>query len=93
MVLALAALAVVPTSGSAAPVASDWTNYLHDSTRTGYTNDSAVTVANAANLYPRAHWPVNLGGQAISSQPAVVNGVVYSGSWDGNLFAYSVNGA
>src|ERR1035437_177159 len=93
MVVALTALALVPTSGSAAPVVSDWTQYLHDNTRSGYTTDGAVTVANAPNLSARPNWPVNLGGQTISTQPLVVNGVVYSGSWDGNEYAISSSGS
>jgi outer membrane protein assembly factor BamB len=92
-VVAVIALAVVPTSGSAAPVVSDWTQYLHDSTRTGYTPDSAVTPANAPSLAPRLNWPVNLGGQTISTQPLVVKGIVYSGSWDGNEYAINTSGS
>ncbi len=40
-----------------------------------------------------SHWPVNLGGQTISTQPVVVNGVIYSGSWDGNEYAINSSGS
>ena len=65
----------------------EWAQYLHDSGRDGFTSDSTINAVNAFNLAHRPGWPVSLGGKAISTQPVVDNGVVYSGSWDGNEYA------
>jgi polyvinyl alcohol dehydrogenase (cytochrome) len=92
LVVALVALAIVPTSASAAVVA-DWPQYLHDSSRSGFTTDNAVTATNAASLAPRPKWPVSLGGQGLSTQPVVVNGLIYMGSWDGNEYALNSSGS
>lgn len=76
-----------------APVVQDWPTYVHDTARSGFTADSVVTPANAGRLHPRLHWPVNLGGEPITTQPLIVNGLVYSGSWDGNEYAFSTAGS
>jgi polyvinyl alcohol dehydrogenase (cytochrome) len=85
--------AAVQARSTATVVAQDWPQYLHDITRAGYTADNAITPANAAGLSARAGWPLNLGGQIISTQPVAVNGVVYSGSWDGNEYAVGPSGS
>lgn len=93
VVSVLAALALLPTPAAAAPVVADWPMYLHDSARSGFTTDSVVTTTNAPSLAPKHGWPLNLGGKALSTQPVVVNGVVYEGSWDGNEYAISSSGS
>jgi outer membrane protein assembly factor BamB len=93
VLVAATGLGIVPTSGSAAPVVANWSQYVHDTGKSGYTTDSGITVTNAPSLAPRRNWPVNLGGKAISTQPLVVNGVVYSGSWDGNEYAINSSGS
>jgi hypothetical protein len=85
-------LAAGPASRQAAAPAQpvsplEWPTYLHAPLRTGYTTDSTISAANAATLSGRSGWPVSLGGTDISTQPVVVNGVVYSGSWDGDEYA------
>src|SRR5437762_9336132 len=58
----------------------DWPMYLAGPGRSGY--NSAETVINkttAPNLV--LHWQYHSGGN-ISTQPVVVNGMIYWGSWD-----------
>jgi len=76
-----------------AAVVQDWPTYVHDTARSGFTADNVVTATNAARLHPRPNWPVNLGGQPITTQPLIVKGIVYSGSWDGNEYAFSTAGS
>ncbi len=68
----------------------DWPMYLAGPGRSGY--NSAETVINrtsAPNLV--LHWQYRSGGN-ISTQPVVVNGVIYWGSWDGYEHATDLNG-
>jgi outer membrane protein assembly factor BamB len=68
----------------------DWPMYLVDPGRSGY--NSAETVINkttAPNLV--LHWQYHSGGN-ISTQPIVVNGMIYWGSWDGYEHATDLNG-
>jgi outer membrane protein assembly factor BamB len=68
----------------------DWPMYLAGPGRSGY--NSAETVINktsAPNL--KLHWQYRSLGN-ISTQPVVVNGVIYWGSWDGYEHATDLNG-
>src|SRR5215831_18774617 len=68
----------------------DWPMYLAGPGRSGY--NSAETVINktsAPNL--KLHWQYHSGGN-ISTQPVVVKGVIYWGSWDGYEHATDLNG-
>jgi polyvinyl alcohol dehydrogenase (cytochrome) len=68
----------------------DWPMYLAGPGRSGY--NSAETVINrtsAPNLI--LHWKYHSGG-SISTQPVVVNGMIYWGSWDGYEHATDLNG-
>ena len=62
---------------------SDWPMYLGNPARTGFNGaESTITPANASSLTKK--WTTT-GKNGISSQPIVVGGQVYWGSWDGTL--------
>ena len=67
--------------------ADDWPVYMHDAARSGgVPNDTGLAGANLSHL--RTIWTYATGG-LIAAQPAVVNGTVYVGSWDG--WEYALN--
>lgn len=59
-----------------------WSMFRHDDRRTGSTTDLGPTTNNL-------RWSFTTGG-IVTSSPAVVNGVVYVGSGDGNIYALDV---
>jgi len=68
--------------------AADWPSYGHDAQRTGVSDDTILSPANASQLTVR--WKFKTGDK-IASSPTVVNGVAYVGSWDG--YEYALNTA
>ncbi len=71
--------------------AADWPTYLHDSGRTSAGDERILSPANAGRLAPL--WLFRANG-AIAASAAVVNNVVYVGSWDGFEYALdAVTGA
>jgi polyvinyl alcohol dehydrogenase (cytochrome) len=83
----VAALAGLPLSGAGAQTSQSWPTYLGNGARTGYdSTETAITPATAPNLTQR--WDDNT-VLSISAEPALVNGVVYVGAWDGNERAVS----
>lgn len=62
--------------------------YMNDNARDGASTETILSTANAGRL--DALWLLKTGG-AIAAQPAIVNGTIYVGSWDG--YEYSVNEA
>jgi len=66
----------------------DWPTYLHDAARSGASNESILSTANAGQLGPL--WTYETGG-AIAAQAAIVGGTIYVGSWDG--YEYALDGA
>ena len=75
----------------AQPVATgpqDWPTYLHDVARSSATSESILSTANVPTLVQQ--WSHATGG-VVAASPAIVNGVVYVGSWDGN--EYALNGS
>src|SRR5262245_41174373 len=69
---------VAATNGAAS---SDWPMYGRDLAGSHYNpNEKQITPATVARLKPK--WIFQTGAD-VSSQPTVVNGVVYFGSWDG----------
>jgi len=80
----LALIATVPLT-----TAGDWPTYLHDSNRTGTSQDeTTLTAGNVARLTQR--WSYSAGGP-IAASPAIVGGTVYVGSWDGYEYALDAN--
>jgi len=69
----------------------DWPTYMGDPGHSGYNaNETIINPTTAPNL--KLHWQGPRDNH-VSSQPIVVNGVVYWGSWDGNEHAMTVNGS
>lgn len=72
----------LPLSGAGAQASGDWPIYLNNGARTGYNSaETLITPATAPSLHQL--WADSAGG-ALSAEPVQVNGVVYSGSWDGD---------
>jgi hypothetical protein len=70
---------------------SDWSMYLHDVARSGFNSaETAINPGSAGSLKPL--WSFNE-GSVIPTQPMVVNGKIYWGSWDGIEHATNVNGS
>ncbi len=64
---------------------ANWSNYGHDISGSHYNPDETViTPATVSRLKPK--WVFETEGD-VSSEPTVVNGVVYFGSWDGKEYA------
>jgi outer membrane protein assembly factor BamB len=78
--------AVAPFTASAASPYQDWPTYLHDAARSATSGEAIITQANAPSL--KKKWATLTGGGVVAP-PAVVNGVVYEGSWDG--YEYALN--
>jgi polyvinyl alcohol dehydrogenase (cytochrome) len=88
--LTLGLTATIASASETAPraPASDWTQYTFNAAGSGdNTAETAITAANVHTLH--AAWVVK-GGKSVSMTPLVVGGVVYWGSWDGNLHATSL---
>jgi outer membrane protein assembly factor BamB len=62
----------------------DWPMYGRNLQHTFSNPDSRVTPNNVARLQPA--WVFST-GDAVTASPAVVDGVVYTGSWDGYFYA------
>lgn len=60
--------------------------YMSDYARDGASSEAILSSSNAGQL--DRLWALQTGG-VIAAQPAIVNGVVYVGSWDG--YEYSIN--
>jgi len=69
-----------PANLSSAPILGDWPMFRHDLSRTGADQVTAV------NPTGELKWSFKTGSQ-VHSSPTVVNGVVYFGSRDYNLYA------
>ncbi len=69
---------------------SDWSTYLHDVARSGFNNTETAINPNSAGSLKQL-WSVNE-GTTISTQPAVANGKIYWGSWDGIEHATNLDG-
>ena len=65
----------------------DWPTYMHDPERSGASGEQIITPASAPQLTKL--WAFKTGGP-IAAQAAIVNGIAYIGSWDGNEYAINV---
>jgi outer membrane protein assembly factor BamB len=85
----LVALSIIGLDVNTAQAAQDgWTTSLHDNSRDGASGSTAISKGQAPSLTKL--WSYSTGGP-IASQPAIVNGVAYVGSWDG--YEYALNAA
>ena len=71
---------------ASAQAGQDWPTFLHDVGRSSSTTEAILTPANVP--YLRLKWSYLTGG-IVAASPAVVGGVVYVGSWDGNQYAFN----
>jgi outer membrane protein assembly factor BamB len=62
----------------------DWPMYGRNLEHTFNNPDSLITPKNVSRLQPAWVFPT---GDAVTASPAVVDGVVYTGSWDGYFYA------
>ena len=90
IILSVALAAAAPNLFQArvaeAAVSDDWPTFLHDAARSSKSVDTGLTTANAGQL--RQVFAAATGGPLVSS-PAIVNGTVYVGSWDGYEYAFN----
>lgn len=96
----MALLLVAPMMLAATPVPSvprvvlpnstteDWPTYLHDVRRSSASGETVLAPSTIAGLTKL--WSFAAGGPIVT-QPIVVGGIVYAGSWDG--YEYAVNGS
>jgi len=85
-------LGVRATSSEQFTSAGDWPTYDYDNARDNFnTAETIITPATAPQL--KQKW-AHTGANGISDEPTVVGGIVYWGSWDGDIHASSAsNGA
>jgi len=73
--IVLFALFVLTCSASA----SDWQMFHHDSSHSGYTPDQGPATNESLWVYEA--------GDSVTSSPAIVNGMIYFGSYDDYVYA------
>ena len=79
-ILCLSMFSIYESKVNAQQSAVDWwPMFHHDLTHSGYSTSPA-------SLTNQTLWTFTT-GDAISASPAVMNNVVYEGSWDGNVYA------
>ncbi|MCI4363012.1 MAG: PQQ-binding-like beta-propeller repeat protein [Thermoplasmata archaeon] len=77
---------VAPPTLSRCP-GTDWTTYLAEATRQANTiNERTISPSSASKLVPL--WNFTAGGPVVAN-PAIVNGLIYEGSWDGYEYAFN----
>jgi len=92
LLIGLMAVGLGSGDGSSANLPGrDWTKYLSEIGGSGFTSETLITPANAAQLRQPAGWPRQLGPSA--TQPLVANNLVYSGSFDGHEYAVPAVGS
>ncbi len=78
----------VAATAKAAATTQDWPTYLHDAARSSSSGDTTLTTANVQYLQQKF---AAVTGGSIASEPAIVSGVAYVGSWDGYEYALNAN--
>src|SRR6516162_6240353 len=74
-----------------AATSSDWTIYGYDQARSNYNSaETSINPSSASGL--KQLWSITE-GSTISTQPTVVNGKIYWGSWDGVEHATNLDGS
>jgi len=85
--LSVLGVSFIVSATSVLAATDEWSTSLHDISRTGSSTDTSFSVSQAAQL--KKLWSFQTGGP-IASQPAIVNGVAYVGSWDGYEYAFNL---
>jgi outer membrane protein assembly factor BamB len=82
-------LAAAGTSADAqvTPSPADWTQFHRDNMQRWNPYETVLGVGNVGGLQVKWKNPIGVYGNNFESSPAVVNGVVYFGSDDGNVYA------
>ena len=65
------------------PATDWWSTFRHDSAHSGYSTSTAPTTNQTL-------WSYTPRGEYVGSSPAVVDGVVFVGSFDHNVYALSL---
>ena len=79
------------TSSATVNAQTNWPSFKNLASRIGF--NAAETTINKSNAkFLTLAWQGQMGDLVESSSPAVVNGVVYVGSFDGKLYAFDANG-
>ncbi|WP_165423679.1 PQQ-binding-like beta-propeller repeat protein [Ktedonosporobacter rubrisoli] len=86
----LAGIVFMPLGLTAQAAATNWPTFMGSNAHTGYNASETVLTASVARQV-KVHWKDHAGG-SISSQPVIVNGAIYWGSWDGYEHATDLNG-
>jgi outer membrane protein assembly factor BamB len=73
------------------PSLADWTQFLRDNMQRWNPYETVLAVNNVGGLQVKWKNPIGSYLSAIESSPAVVNGVVYFGSDDGNVYALNAS--
>ncbi len=84
--LALVVLTITLSAGvctASADTGDDWPMFHHDLALSGYSTSNAPSTNALAWVYDT--------GSSIHSSPAVVDGILYVGAMDGNLYAVDIN--
>jgi outer membrane protein assembly factor BamB len=76
----------VPAAWGTCPAHTPWAQFHRYNMRRSNPCEKVLTVSNVKNLGLK--WSYTT-GSGVESSPAVANGVVYFGSYDGNLYALS----
>jgi outer membrane protein assembly factor BamB len=87
LVLILCACFVPVVWGQQAHTGSDWKQFHRGNMKRANPYESVLNVDNVGNL--ELKWSYTT-GQAVYTSPAVADGVVYVGSYDGNVYAFSL---
>ena len=78
-------LVLMPAVASA--TTDEWPTSLHDISRDSASTDTSFSTSNVAQL--EKEWSYAT-GSTIASQPAIVGGVAYVGSWNGYEYAFNL---
>ncbi len=68
----------------------DWTSFRNGPANPGATSCDGIGVTNVATLLPRFLYRTR---DSVTSTPAVVDGMLYAGSWDGTFYAFDTSAA
>jgi outer membrane protein assembly factor BamB len=74
---------------SSSVAGGDWTSFNYDLSNSRYNSKSTITGSNANELHET--WNFSTGNYAVTSEPIVQNGVVFFGTWGGDVYALNIS--